>query len=91
MANARRNTIDWDDPEQRLELIQRVGPARYNQLLQAHQRASVIEVCNGRSIRLVRSERFGPIYWVDGLDAGSPTLEGARQMAASARAGGEHD
>ena len=76
--------IDCDDPEAWIDLIWRVGVARYNQLLRAHQRASVIETMNGYDIRAVRTQSFGLIYLVDGLDAGSPTLEGARQMAAEA-------
>jgi hypothetical protein len=28
--------MDWDSPEQRLDLIQRVGPARYNAMLAKH-------------------------------------------------------
>jgi hypothetical protein len=71
--------IDWDDPEARLDLISRVGVARYNELLLAHQRASVIETVNGYDIRTV-----GLIYVVDGLNAESQTIERARQMAAEA-------
>ena len=74
--------IDLDDPEARIDLIRRVGVARYNELLLAHQRASVIETVNGYDIRAVRTQSFGLIYVVDGLNAESPTLEGARQMAA---------
>jgi hypothetical protein len=77
--------IDWDDPEARLDLICRVGVARYNELLLAHQRASVIETVHGYDIRAVRTQSNGLIYMVDGLnDAGSPTLEGARRMVAEA-------
>ena len=48
--------IDWDDPEARIDLIRRVGVARYNELLLAHQRASVIETVNGYDIRAVRTQ-----------------------------------
>jgi hypothetical protein len=42
--------IDWDDPEARIDLICRVGVARYNGLMLAHQRASVIETVHGYDI-----------------------------------------
>lgn len=86
MATRTRNTpsIDWDDPAARLELISRVGPAAYSAMLAKHQRASV---GNGYPIRTVRSERFGLIYMVDGLDRGAATLEAAREMAAAAPRG----
>jgi hypothetical protein len=54
--------IDWDDPEARLDLLCRIGPARYNALLRKHQRARVVATVNGYRIRPVVSERFGTVF-----------------------------
>jgi hypothetical protein len=62
--------IDWDDSEARLDLLCRIGPARYNALLRKHQRARVVATVNGYRIRPVVSERFGTVFMVDGGDFG---------------------
>ena len=48
--------MDWDDPEARLDLLCRIGPARYNALLRKHQRASVVAVVNGYPIGTVGTD-----------------------------------
>jgi len=72
--------INWDDPAQRANLIEAVGPDEYNRQQAEHFRQSTIETVNGRGIRVVGS-RFGRIYMVDGLGRGHSTLKGARQIA----------
>jgi hypothetical protein len=44
----------------------------------------VVAVVNDYPIRTVFSQRFGTVFMVDGPDAGAPTLEGARALAAAA-------
>jgi len=68
-------------------LIERVGVARYNELLAAHHHASIIETVNGYPIREVHSSRFGTMFLIVGLRAAHPTLDGARKMAAAAPKG----
>ena len=55
----------------RLDLLCRIGPARYNALLRKHQRASVVAVVNGYLIRTVVSQRFGTVFMVDELGKGA--------------------
>jgi hypothetical protein len=68
----------------RLDLLCRIGTARYNALLRKHQRSSVVTVVIGYPIRTVVSQHFGTVFTVDGLDAGAPTLDGARALATAA-------
>jgi len=75
--------MDWDNPEDRARLVERVGPIEYERLHMAHVKASTLETVNGYGIRPVRSPRFGLIYMVDGAGAGFSTIEKARKHAAS--------
>jgi hypothetical protein len=59
--------MDWNDPEARLRLIERVGPTEYNRLLTEHQKKSVVGSCNGYDIRTVGSG-FGTLFMVVGTD-----------------------
>jgi hypothetical protein len=56
--------INWDDPEERFRLIERVGPCRYNELRAAHMRNSIVAEAGGHAIRPVNSERFGRLFIV---------------------------
>jgi hypothetical protein len=79
--------IDWDDPAARADLICRVGVSAYNRLLAEHKRDSVVAVVNGFAIRRTRTQRFGDVFFIDDLGTGSPTLAGAKAMAAAAPRG----
>ena len=72
--------MNWDDPEQRLTLIERVGAERYNEMFAEHQKASTVAEVNGHAIRPVMT-RFGRIYMVGGTDKGFSTLEQAKLFA----------
>ena len=75
--------MNWDDPVERFHLIERVGVNEYNRLHAVHMVDSVVDIINGHSIRSVQS-RFGRIFVVDGTNAGSATIEGAREIARKA-------
>jgi len=72
--------IDWDDPEARLALLERVGADEYNRLMAEHHRNSVVETINGHGIRPVRS-RFGRLFMVGDTGTAFLTLEQAREFA----------
>jgi hypothetical protein len=57
-------TINWDDPEARFRLIERVGVDRYNELYAEYWRRSVVATVAGHEIRPVTSERFGRLFVV---------------------------
>ena len=73
--------MNWDDPIQRAELINRVGPTEYNRLIQKHFEASTVAIVNGYRIRPVGS-RFGRLYLVSGTNGAFRELEEAKKFAA---------
>lgn len=73
--------MNWDDPEARFRLIERVGVDEYNRQLEEHHRQSIVTTVNGHAIRPVHSQRFGRIYMVGDTNKGHATLEGAILIA----------
>ena len=63
--NSVHPTIDWDDPQARAALIERVGPAEFNRLSAAARKASVIMSVRGRDI-IPQRTRFGTVFAIDG-------------------------
>lgn len=59
--------MNWNDPDERFDLIQRVGIKEYNRLLVEHHKKSVVGSCNGYDIRTVGSG-FGTLFMVVGTD-----------------------
>lgn len=55
--------MNWDNPEDRAALIERVGVEEYNRLHAEHRKASVVATVNGHDIRPVGS-RFGRLFMV---------------------------
>lgn len=53
--------MDWDDPKARLALIENVGHAEYNRLLEQHIKQTVIKTVAGHNIRPI-STRFGRLF-----------------------------
>jgi hypothetical protein len=78
--------MNWDDPAQRLALIERVGVTEYNRLQRENFARSTLVIINGYGIREVNSGRFGRIFIVDGLGKGHSTFDGAKALAAAAPA-----
>ena len=74
--------MNWDDPIQRAELINRVGPTEYNRLIQKHFEDSTVAIVNGYRIRPVSSQ-FGRLYLVSGTNGAFRKLEEAKKFAAS--------
>lgn len=72
--------IDWNKPEERARLIERVGPDRYNELFAEHRRQSIVSTAGGHEIYPVVSGRFGQIFMVSGL-TGFSTLAQAETWA----------
>jgi hypothetical protein len=81
-TTVRRPDMDWDSPEQRYALINRVGINEYNRLILRHFEDSRVATVNGYGIRPVGS-RFGRIFMVEGTNKGYSTLEAAKEYAAS--------
>ena len=81
-------TIDWGDPAARRTLLDRVGADEFNRLLREYQHGSTVAIVNGRPIRLVRSDRFGLLYSVDGLTAFSTLAEAETHARGLAPKGG---
>jgi hypothetical protein len=72
--------MDWNDPEARAHLIDRVGAEEYNRQFAAHRAASVIATVNGYHIRPVGS-RFGRLFQVGDTGTAFRTLDEAKAFA----------
>jgi hypothetical protein len=73
--------MNWDDPEARAALIERVGAKAYNQMFEDYVKATTLEVVNGYGIRPVHSQRWGRIYMIEGTGTGFRTWAEARNHA----------
>lgn len=71
---------DFDTPEGRAALIERVGPEEYNRLHAQHRARSTLDTVNGHAIRRVGSQ-FGPLYAVGGTGHAFRTMDEARDFA----------
>jgi hypothetical protein len=80
--------IDWNDPEARFALIQRVGVTEYCRLQHEHrdrlmdQAGSTVVTVNGRVIKQVQT-RLGRVFAVAGTDGAFANLEDAQAYARS--------
>lgn len=74
--------INWDDPESRLRLIERVGPKGYNAAFEAHVKATTLETVGGHAIRPIGT-RFGRLFQVGNTGTAFATLEQAKEFAKS--------
>ena len=72
--------IEWSDPAARLALVERIGPAAYNEAMQQHLDETVLRVTAGHKIRTVQS-RFGLLYSVGSTGNAFSTLEAADKFA----------
>src|SRR5262249_33288994 len=77
---SRNSIMNWDDPAERLALIQRVGVAEYQRLLNQygdeHRERTTVAVINRRSIWPVEC-KYGRVFVVRGSNVGFATLDGA--------------
>ena len=74
------DTINWDDPEERARLIERIGVKAYNEALTKHIEQSTASVVAGHSIRSVRTH-FGKVWLVGNTGHGFSTREKAEFYA----------
>jgi hypothetical protein len=74
--------MDWDNPAERLALIERIGTQAYNDALAEHVRQNTISTVGGHGIRATRT-RFGRLYQVMGTGKAFMTLEQAKAYAAA--------
>jgi hypothetical protein len=56
--------INWDDPEARFRLIERVGVDEYTRLYFEHMRRSTVVTVGGHDIRSINTGRFGWLFVV---------------------------
>ncbi len=77
---------NWDDPADRLRLIEEVGAEAYTRALQEHIRTSRVATVNGYHIRPVGS-RFGRLFVVEGSQRAFATLAEAEAHAHTLAAG----
>ena len=72
--------MNWDLPEERAALIERVGGKEYNRLFEEHRKQSTVKTVNGHDIRPVGS-RFGRVYMVGSTGTGFTVLDAAIAFA----------
>ena len=76
--------MNWDNPAERLALIQRVGVAEYQRLLNEygdeHRKRAALAIINGRPIWPVQC-RYGRVFAVQGSSVAFATLDGAKAHA----------
>lgn len=72
--------MNWNNPEERAALIERVGPDKYNKAIQQHFKDSTVDVVGGHAIRTVGS-RFGTLYQVGSTGTAYGTLDAAKTYA----------
>ena len=73
-------TIDWNDPDARSRLIERVGPEECDRLHAEQMARSTVAMVNGHAIRKVQS-RFGKLYQVGTTGTSFSALEAAKTFA----------
>ena len=73
-------TINWNDPEERARLIERVGVKAYNEAFAKHIEQSTVAIVAGHSIRPIRT-RFGKVWLVGNTGHGFSTREKAEIYA----------
>ncbi|MCA1404678.1 hypothetical protein I6F26_10245 [Ensifer sp. IC3342] len=56
--------MNWNDPVERAALIEKVGVAEYNRLIEQHFRDMTLMVVNGHAIRQTDGGRWGLLYQV---------------------------
>ena len=72
--------INWDDPEERARLVERIGVKAYNEALNKHIKESTVAIVAGHSIRPVGS-RFGKLWQVGNTGRAFSTREQAETYA----------
>tara|TARA_R110000868_G_scaffold145660_2_gene365988 strand:- start:2102 stop:2338 length:237 start_codon:yes stop_codon:yes gene_type:complete len=72
--------MNWNSPEERLALVERVGVKEYNKQHRQNMEWSVLETINGHSIRQVAT-RFGRLFSVGATGKAFQTFEAARLFA----------
>lgn len=74
--------MNWNDPEQRLALVERVGHVEYNRLHAEHMKAIAVATVNGHAIRPVQT-RFGRLFAVGNTAKAFSTFAEAKTFARS--------
>ena len=72
--------INWDDPEERAKLIERIGLKAYNEAFTKHIEQTTVAIVAGHSIRSVKT-RFGKLWQVGNTGRAFSTREQAETYA----------
>ena len=72
--------INWDAPEERSRLVERIGVEAYNEAYSRHIKQSSVATVAGHNIRLVGS-RFGKLWQVGNTGRAFKTREQAEIYA----------
>ena len=72
--------MNWDDPAERLRLIERVGAEEYNRRFREQRQRSIVATVNGHDIWPVNC-RFGRLFHVGGTNTAFATLKEAKAFA----------
>ena len=72
--------INWDDPEERAKLVERIGVKAYNEAFSRHIKQSSVTKVAGHNIRLVGS-RFGKLWQVGNTGRAFSTRKEAEKYA----------
>ena len=80
MSEMRNIVINWNDPEERARLSERIGTKAYNEAFAKHIKQSTVATVGGHSIRPVGS-RFGRLWQVGNTGRAFSTREKAEAYA----------
>ena len=78
--------MDWNNPEARLALLERVDANEYNRLHSEKMKADTVETVNGHAIHKVQSG-FGQLFAVGATNRAFKTMEEARAFAGATKPG----
>lgn len=73
--------MDWDNPEERFALVERIGVQAYNKAFEEYVKESTVATVNGHAIRPVNTY-YGQLWVCGTTDKAFSTIEGAKDYAA---------
>ena len=74
--------MNWDDPEERARLVERIGLKAYNEAFNKHIEQSTVVIVAGHSIRQIGT-RFGKLWQVGNTGRSFSSFEKAETYARS--------
>jgi hypothetical protein len=78
--------MDWNNPEARLAMLERVGVNEYNRLHAEKMKADTVETVSGHAIHKMQSG-FGQLFAVGATKRAFKIMEEARAFAGATKPG----